>query len=428
MNRWLNITQPDFDTQLAGLLADREQAQDVSAVVRDIIHEVRARGDAALIDYTQRFDRLSLNPDGLRISEAEIDGAVQACEPAVREALQSAADRLRAYHTTQYPQDVLYTDASGTQLGWRFTPVDAVGLYVPGGRAAYPSSVLHNAIPAAVAGATRLVMVVPTPDDIVHPSILTAARIAGINEIYRIGGAQAIAALCFGTETIRPVDMIAGPGNAYVAEAKRQVFGRVGIDMIAGPSEILVVADDRNDPQWIAADLLSQSEHDPSAQSILITDSAAFADRVADALAGLLATLKRREIAGAAWERHGAIITVDTLDQAAGIINTIAPEHLELAVAEPETLAAQVRHAGAVFLGRYSPEAVGDYLAGPSHVLPTSRTARFSGGLSVYSFLKKMSLIGCSAASLRAIGPAAQTLADTEGLTAHARSLRLRLE
>lgn len=428
MPRQLNSGDAAFEAQFAALLNAREDdASSVADVVRDIIASVRREGDAALIRYTQQFDRVTLSPDTLRISAPRVQQAVNECAPEVIEALALAAERLRDYHARQMPADTIYVDGGGTQLGWRWRAVDAVGLYVPGGKASYPSSVLHNAIAAQAAGVNRLAMVVPTPDDAINPAVLAAAHLCGIDEIYAIGGAQAVAALAFGTQTIAPVDMIVGPGNAYVAEAKRQVFGHVGIDAVAGPSEILVVADSANNPDWIAADLLSQAEHDAAAQSILITDDADYADAVAAAIENTLKSLPREAIARASWENHGAMIVVsDLLTDAPRLIDALAPEHLELAIENPQKLAEHVRHAGAIFLGRYTPEAIGDYLAGPSHVLPTSRTARFSSGLSVQSFLKRTSLIGCSAESFAYIGNQAATLADAEGLQAHALSLRLR--
>lgn len=423
----LHLNDADFETRFTALLTSRDtQETQVAGVVQDIIADVRKRGDEALIDYTERFDRMTLSAATLRIGEDEIRRAADSCSAEVMEALRIAASRLRDYHRRQRPEDMSYTDATGVQLGWRWRPVDAVGLYVPGGKASYPSSVLHNAIPAQEAGVQRLAMVVPTPDGVINPAVLAAAHVAGITEIYRVGGAQAVAALAFGTASIAPVDMIVGPGNAYVAEAKRQVFGQVGIDAIAGPSEILVVADSKNSPDWIAADLLSQAEHDTAAQSILITDDAGFATAVTDALEKTLQTLPREAIARASWEQHGAIIVVPTLADAPPLIDRIAPEHLELAVEDPQALAAQVRHAGAIFLGRHAPEALGDYLAGPSHVLPTSRTARFSSGLSVHSFLKRTSLIGCPSAAYGPLAAHAATLADVEGLSAHVLSLRCR--
>jgi histidinol dehydrogenase len=424
----LDAAAADFEAGFTALLnSKRETAADVDAVVAEIIAEVRRRGDAALIDYTRRFDRLGLTAEGLRIADAELDAAVDACAPETIAALELAAERIADYHRRQKPEDLDYRDAAGVRLGHRWTAVGAAGLYVPGGTAAYPSSVLMNALPAKVAGVERLVMTVPTPDGVVVPLVLAAARLAGVTEVYRVGGAQAVAALAFGTETIRPVDKIVGPGNAYVAAAKRQVFGTVGIDMIAGPSEILVVADAENRPDFIAADLLSQAEHDTAAQSILITDDDAFADAVTAALEQRLRDLPRNAIARESWQDHGAVITVGDLDDAVPLIDRVAPEHLELAVADPDALAGKVRNAGAIFLGRYTPEAIGDYLAGPNHVLPTARSARFSSGLSVLDFMKRSSLIACDAESLARIGPAAVRLAEAEGLDAHAQSVALRL-
>ena len=420
---------PGCEESFTALLsAKRENDPDVNAAVAAIIADVRARGDDALIDCTERFDRQRLTPATLAIGPAEVDAALAQCPAATLAALELAAGRIRDFHARQLPADLDYVDAAGVRLGLRWTPVSAAGLYVPGGTAAYPSSVLMNAIPAKAAGVRRLVMVVPTPDGRLAPLVLAAARIAGIDEIYRVGGAQAVAALAFGTRTIRPVDKIVGPGNAYVAAAKRQVFGTVGIDMIAGPSEILVVADGANDPAWIAADLLSQAEHDTAAQSILITDDASFGRRVMAAVERHLRTLSRADIARASWNAHGAIIVVASLDQAPALIDRVAPEHLELAVADPAALAARVSHAGAIFLGRHTPEAVGDYVGGPNHVLPTARSARFSSGLGVLDFMKRTTLLGCDEAALRAIGPAAVTLAGAEGLDAHALSVALRLE
>ena len=424
-----------LDSKAAGFEADftallnskREASADVDATVAAIIAEVRQRGDAALLDYTRRFDRLELSAGELRIPQSDLDKAVDACEPETIAALELAAERIADYHRRQKPEDLDYRDAAGVRLGHRWTAVEAAGLYVPGGTAAYPSSVLMNALPAKVAGVERLVMVVPTPDGVVVPLVLAAAKLAGVTEVYRVGGAQAVAALAFGTETIAKVDKIVGPGNAYVAAAKRQVFGTVGIDMIAGPSEILVVADADNRPDFIAADLLSQAEHDTAAQSILIADDAGFADAVAAEVDKQIAALPRTAIARESWDAHGAIITVGALDEAPALIDRVAPEHLELAVADPDALAAKVRNAGAIFLGRYTPEAVGDYLAGPNHVLPTARSARFSSGLSVLDFMKRSSLIACSAEALAKIGPAAVRLAEAEGLDAHARSVALRL-
>ena len=426
---FLNATDPDFETAFAALLgAKREDSVDVDNVVSGIIADVRARGDAALIELTARFDRLTLTPETLRFSEAEVEALVASVPDHERAALELAAERIRAYHLRQMPQDHSWTDPEGAMLGWRWTPVSAAGLYVPGGLASYPSSVLMNAIPAKVAGVERLAIVVPTPDGVANPLVLLAARIAGVDEIYRIGGAQAVAALAYGTETIPPVDKITGPGNAYVAAAKRRVFGKVGIDMIAGPSEILVIADQDNDPDWIALDLLSQAEHDESAQSILITDSPAMAKAVAAAVERNLASLERRAIAGPSWRDYGAIITVPDLDVAAALSNRIAPEHLELCVADADALSAKITHAGAIFLGAWTPEAIGDYVGGPNHVLPTARSARFSSGLSVMDFVKRTTLARMTPAALRAIGPAAETLAISESLEAHGLSVRARLD
>lgn len=422
---FLNAGDTDFSAKLqAKLNARNGETTDVGPVVRDIIAAVRKQGDAALLSYTQQFDRVSLASP--RLDASAIAKAEKDCDPAVRAALEVAAKRIRAYHEIQRPQDHRYTDETGVTLGWQYAPLESVGLYVPGGKASYPSSVLMNAIPAKVAGVQRIVMVVPTPDGIINPAVLVAAQLAGVDEIYTVGGAQAIAALAYGTESIRPVVKIVGPGNAYVAEAKRQVFGTVGMDTIAGPSEILVVADDKNQPQWIAADLLSQAEHDEMAQSILITTSAEFAHAVVEEIEALLAILPRADIAGASWKNHGLVITVTNWAEALPIIATIAPEHLELAIDEPEALARQVRNAGAIFLGRHTPEAMGDYLAGPSHVLPTSGAAKFSSGLSVFDFLNRTSIIGANANP--DLIRAAATLADAEGLPAHALSLRLRLK
>jgi histidinol dehydrogenase len=424
----LSTRDTDFAAAFAALLdAKRETDADVDEAVAAIIADVAARGDAALIDYTKRFDRTTLEAAQLRLSPAEIaESAALAPEETVA-ALRIAAARIESFHRKQVPQGIDYVDASGVRLGMVWRPLTSAGLYVPGGTAAYPSSVLMNAIPARVAGVGRLVMVAPTPDGVLNPLVMAAASLAGIDEIYRVGGAQAIAALAYGTATIAPVDKIVGPGNAYVAAAKRRVFGRVGIDMIAGPSEILVVADGRNDPAWIAADLLSQAEHDTAAQAILITDDAAFATMVEQALRNHLKTLPRAEIARASWDAHGAVIVVAAWDEAIPLIDRIAPEHLELAVDDPDGLARRVSHAGAIFLGRYAPEAVGDYIAGPNHVLPTARSARFASGLSVFDFLKRTTLVGCDAAGLAAIAPAAIHLAEAEGLDAHALSLAIRL-
>jgi len=424
----LDASAVDFETRfLAFLSAKREMDEDVDMAVAGILADVRRRGDAAVLDYTKRFDRLALTPETMRIPAEELKAALGRCRLETVSALMTAKQRIEAYHRRMLPQDFHYTDEQGVFLGARWTAVSAAGLYVPGGLASYPSSVLMNAVPAKVAGVGRLTMTVPTPDGVVSDLVLAAAHVAGVDEVFRIGGAQAVGALAYGTETIRPVDKITGPGNAYVAAAKRRVFGTVGIDMIAGPSEILVVADSANDPDWLAADLLSQAEHDESAQSILIVDDAAFAKAVMAAVERQLETLPRRAIAGKSWAEHGCVILVRDWDQALPIIDRIAAEHLELAVDEPERLAARIRNAGAIFLGRYTPEAVGDYVAGPNHVLPTARSARFSSGLGVLDFMKRTSLIGCDAAALRAIGPAAVALAEAEGLGAHGRSVSIRL-
>lgn len=425
----LNANDANFEAAFAALLAGKREASvDVTDTVMKIIADMRARGDAALIEYTQRFDRLDgLTPETLAIPQAEIDRAHDICDAKTLDALKLAAARIRAYHQRQKPVDERFTDQQGVELGHRWTPVAAVGLYVPGGTANYPSSVLMNAIPAKVAGVARLVMVVPTPDGVVNPLVLAAAKIAGVDEVYRVGGAQAVAALAYGTATIAPVDKIVGPGNAYVAEAKRQVFGTVGIDMIAGPSEILVLADGENDPEWIAADLLSQAEHDASAQSILITDDADFAIRVEEAVDRQLQVLPRETTATKSWADFGAVIVVKSLADAVPLVDRLAPEHLEIAVDDPEPLAAAVSNAGAIFLGRFTPEAIGDYVAGSNHVLPTARSARFSSGLNVLDFMKRTSIVRCDADALRAIGPAAVALAEAEGLDAHARSVAIRL-
>jgi histidinol dehydrogenase len=424
----LRAADAGFERRFVALLgAKRETAADVEAAVRAVIEAVRERGDAALIDYTQRFDRHELTQKTLRIAPGEIAAAAGLVPAPVLEALKLARDRIEAHHRLQKPADAFAADALGMQLGWRWTAIDAVGLYVPGGTASYPSSVLMNAVPAKVAGVERLVMVVPSPDGRLDPLVLAAAHLAGVDEVYRIGGAQAVAALAYGTETIAPVDKIVGPGNAYVAAAKRQVFGTVGIDMLAGPSEVLVVADRGNDPAWIAADLLAQAEHDEAAQAVLITDDAELADAVEAAVDRQLAALPRAAIAGASWRDYGAIIEVDDLLASAALVNRIAPEHLELAVADPQALLPAIRHAGAIFLGRHTPEALGDYIAGSNHVLPTARWARFASGLSVLDFLKRTALLKADAGSLRALGPAAIALAEAEGFDAHARSIAIRL-
>jgi histidinol dehydrogenase len=428
MPQFLDYSDPDFEARFTALLnAKREDSPDVDAVVADIIADVRARGDAAVIALTERFDRIALTPDTLRITPKEVEAAITQVSDADRAALELAADRIRAYHARQMPEDAQWTDDVGATLGWRWTPVSAAGLYVPGGLASYPSSVLMNAIPAKVAGVGRLAITVPTPDGVLNPLVLLAAQIAGVDEIYRIGGAQAIAALAYGTETIAPVDKITGPGNAFVAAAKRRVFGKVGIDMIAGPSEILVIADADNDPDWIALDLLSQAEHDESAQSLLITTDAKFGQAVAQAVEKRLETLERRAIAGASWRDFGAIVTVPSLDVAAALSDRIAPEHLELCVADPRALSAQITHAGAIFLGQWTPEAIGDYIGGPNHVLPTARSARFSSGLSVMDFVKRTTLAEMTPDALRAIGPGAERLAASESLEAHGLSVTARL-
>ncbi|WP_415919728.1 histidinol dehydrogenase [Tateyamaria sp. SN6-1] len=428
MPQFLDYAAPDFETRFTSLLnAKREDSPDVDAVVADIIADVRAHGDAAVIALTERFDRISLTPETLRISDAERAEAVQAVPEAERAALTLAAERIRAYHARQMPEDAMWTDDVGARIGWRWTPVSAAGLYVPGGLASYPSSVLMNAVPAKVAGVSRLAITVPTPDGVLNPAVLLAAELAGVDEIYRIGGAQAVAALAYGTDTIAPVDKITGPGNAFVAAAKRRVFGKVGIDMIAGPSEILVIADGDNDPDWIALDLLSQAEHDESAQALLITTDAAFGRAVGQAVETRLETLERRAIAGASWRDFGAVITVPDLDVAVALSDRIAPEHLELCVAEPEALADRISHAGAIFVGQWTPEAIGDYIGGPNHVLPTARSARFSSGLSVMDFIKRTTLAQMTPDALRAIGPGAEVLAASESLEAHGLSVTARL-
>lgn len=426
---FLNADDADFEASFTALLnAKREDSPDVDAVVSGIIADVQARGDAAVLELTEKFDRLTLTPDQMRFSPDEVDALVAQVPTAEAEALELAADRIRAYHARQLPSDESWTDAEGAMLGWRWTPVSAAGLYVPGGLASYPSSVLMNAVSAKVAGVERLAICVPTPDGQANPLVLLAARLAGVDEIYRIGGAQAIAALAYGTQTIPPVDKITGPGNAFVAAAKRRVFGKVGIDMIAGPSEILVIADADNNPDWIALDMLSQAEHDESAQAILVTDDLAFGRSVSEAIDRRLQTLERRAIAGASWRDFGAVITVPDLDVAAQLSNRVAPEHLELCVADVDALSAKITHAGAIFLGAWTPEAIGDYVGGPNHVLPTARSARFSSGLSVMDFLKRTTLARMTPAALRAVGPAAETLAKSESLEAHGLSVRARLD
>ena len=428
MPQFLDATAAECGADVTALLgAKREDSPDVDAVVAGIIALVRRDGDAAVLALTSKFDRLDLTPDTLAFSPDEIEAYCQQVSEDDRTALEIAADRIRSYHARQMPGDDSWTDASGATLGWRWTPVSAAGLYVPGGLASYPSSVLMNAIPAKVAGVSRLAITVPTPDGVVNPLVLLAAKIAGVDEIYRIGGAQAIAALAYGTETIAPVEKITGPGNAFVAAAKRRVFGKVGIDMIAGPSEILVIADAENDPDWIALDLLSQTEHDESAQSILITDNADFGRAVMAAVETRLETLARRDIASASWRDYGAVIVVPSLTVAAQLSDWLAPEHLELCVADPDALAAQITHAGAIFLGAWTPEAIGDYVGGPNHVLPTARSARFSSGLSVMDFIKRTTLSKLTPAALGLIGPAAERLALSESLEAHSLSVTVRL-
>ncbi len=425
----LDARAADFAERFDALVnARREADADVADAVRAIIGRVRDEGDAALADLTQRFDRHDLDTTGWRVEADEMDAALYGVAPELRGALELAADRIAAYHEKQRPQDRDETDAAGVRLGARWSAVEAAGLYVPGGRAAYPSSVLMNAIPAKVAGVERIVIMTPTPDGEMNPLVLAAAKLAGVSEVWRIGGAQAIAALAYGTTKIAPVDVIVGPGNAWVAEAKRQLYGVVGIDMVAGPSEIVVVADERNNPEWIAADLLSQAEHDPTSQSILFTDSDCFSGEVATAIERQIPLLTTAKVARESWDDNGAIITVPSLEDAIPLVNRLAPEHLELAVDDPDALFARVRHAGSVFMGRMTPEAVGDYVAGPNHVLPTGRRARFSSGLSVLDFMKRTSFLALDKAALDAIGPAAVALAHAEGLPAHAASVANRLE
>jgi histidinol dehydrogenase len=424
----LDRNSADFVQRFADFLAmKREVSADIESATRAIVDDVAVRGDLALIEATRKFDRLDLKPGGLRITAAEIDAAVKACDAGTLDALKFARDRIEVFHRRQLPKDERFTDALGVELGWRWSAIDAVGLYVPGGTAAYPSSVLMNAVPARVAGVARVVMVVPSPDGKLNPLVLAAAHLGGVSEIYRVGGAQAVAALAYGTDTIAPVAKIVGPGNAYVAAAKRLVFGKVGIDMIAGPSEVLVIADETGNAGWIAADLLAQAEHDVNAQSILITDSMALADDVEHAMEAQLATLPRADIARASWNEFGAIILVKQLDAAIELANAIAAEHLEILTSDPESVAAQIRNAGAIFLGPHTPEAIGDYVGGSNHVLPTARSARFSSGLGVLDFMKRTSILKCGPDQLRALGPAAMTLGKAEGLDAHARSVGLRL-
>jgi histidinol dehydrogenase len=424
----LDARAPDFAARFRVFLdAKREASADVEQAVRAIIADVAARGDAALIELARTFDRVDLDMIGMRVTPAELDAAAGACERAALDALSLARDRIETYHRRQLPKDDSWTDPLGVQLGHRWTAIEAVGLYVPGGTAAYPSSVLMNAVPAKVAGCPRIVMVVPAPDGKLNPLVLAAAKLAGVDEIYRIGGAQAVAALAYGTQTIAAVAKIVGPGNAYVAAAKRLVFGRVGIDMIAGPSEVLIIADRDANPEWVAADLLAQAEHDPAAQAILITDDAALAEAVERAVEGQLKTLPRGAVAGASWREFGAVILVGALDDAVALTDAIAPEHLEIETRDPERLAAKIRNAGAIFLGSHTPEAIGDYVAGSNHVLPTARSARFSSGLSVLDFMKRTSILRLDADALAKLGPAAMALGQAEGLDAHARSVAVRL-
>lgn len=423
----ISTYESNFSNKLQTLLSMREGSEaDISRIVADIIKQVREKGNEALLSYTQKFDRFTATAENIIVGSKDVANALALCSPELIKSLKIAAERIRSYSEKQMPSDLDYIDESGTRLGHRWLPLDSAGLYVPGGLASYPSSVLMNAIPAKVAGVKNLVAVVPAPEGKLNPAIIAAAHIAGVDSIYKIGGAQAVAALAYGTQTIAPVDKIVGPGNAYVAEAKRQVFGKVGIDMIAGPSEILVIADNKNNPAWIAADLLSQAEHDETAQSILITNDENFAKAVISEVERILIDLPRRVIAEKSWKNYGAVIIVKDWQEACGISDKIAPEHLEIATEDPEKIANSLRHAGAIFLGRYTPEAIGDYIAGPSHVLPTSRTARFSSGLSVFDFLKRTSIIGCSERSLATISCYAQTLADSEGLDAHKLSVSIR--
>jgi histidinol dehydrogenase len=424
----LDSRTADFAARFAAFLATkRETAEDVEQAVRAIIADVRANGDRALIELSRKFDRTDLSKAGLRVSRDEIDAATAACDRRALDALKLARDRIDVYHRRQKPSDDRYIDPLGVELGHRWSAIEAVGLYVPGGTAAYPSSVLMNAVPAKVAGVPRIVMVVPAPDGKLNPLVLAAAQLAGVDEIYRVGGAQAVAALAYGTETIKPVAKIVGPGNAYVAAAKRVVFGTVGIDMIAGPSEVLILADGSGNPDWIAADLLAQAEHDIAAQSILVTDDAALADKVEAAVTAQLATLPRGAVAGASWRDFGAIILVSKLDDAVPLVDALAPEHLEIETAHPDVLAGKIRNAGAIFLGAHTPEAIGDYVAGSNHVLPTARSARFSSGLGVLDFMKRTSILKCGPDQLAALGPSAIALGEAEGLDAHARSVAIRI-
>jgi histidinol dehydrogenase len=424
----LDNQAPGFAGKFEAFLATkREASADVETAVRAIVSDVIARGDAALIELSRKFDRIDLARAGLKVAPAEIAEAEKGCDPTTLDALKLARDRIELFHRRQRPNDDRFTDALGVELGHRWTAIEAVGLYVPGGTAAYPSSVLMNAVPAKVAGVPRIVMVVPAPDGVLNPLVLAAAKFGGVDEIYRVGGAQAVAALAYGTQTIRPVAKIVGPGNAYVAAAKRLVFGKVGIDMIAGPSEVLVLADGSANADWIAADLLAQAEHDEAAQSILITNDARLADDVEQAVASQLKTLPRAAIAGKSWSDFGAIILVETLEQALPLVDAVAPEHLELIAADAEALAGKIRNAGAIFIGGYTPEAIGDYVGGSNHVLPTARSARFSSGLGVLDFMKRTSILKCGPDQLAALGPAAIALGEAEGLAAHARSVSIRL-
>ena len=424
----LDSQSAEFPERFRSLLATkREAAQDVEQAVRGIVADVAARGDRALFELTAKFDRIDLAKTGLRVAPAEIDAAEKACKGAALDALKLARERIESYHRRQKPADERFTDPLGVEMGAKWTAIEAVGLYVPGGTAAYPSSVLMNAVPAKVAGVSRLAMVVPAPDGKLNPLVLAAAKLAGVDEIYRVGGAQAVAALAYGTDTIAPVAKIVGPGNAYVAAAKRLVFGKVGIDMIAGPSEVLVLADKTGNADWIAADLLAQAEHDASAQSILITDDSTLATQVEKAVESQLKTLLRADVAGASWRDFGAIIVVPKLADAIALVDQLAPEHLEIIAADAEPLVARIRNAGAIFIGAHTPEAIGDYVGGSNHVLPTARSARFSSGLGVLDFMKRTSLLKCGPEQLRALGPAAIALGEAEGLGAHARSVAIRL-
>lgn len=424
----LDTRDAGFEEAFKAFLAmKREAAQDVDDAVRSVIAEVVARGDAALVDLSKKFDRVDLDALGIRVRDADIDAAMKECDARALDALKLAHGRIVAFHERQKPQDLRFTDGLGVELGWRWSALESVGLYVPGGTASYPSSVLMNCVPAKVAGVPRVAMVVPAPDGRINPLVLAAARVAGVDEIFRVGGAQAVAALAYGTQTIAPVAKIVGPGNAYVAAAKRRVFGTVGIDMIAGPSEVLVVADATANPDWIAADLLAQAEHDTAAQSILITDDAGLADAVSQAVERQLATLPRKDIAGASWRDFGCIVTAEDLPSCIPLIDRIAPEHLEVMCEDADDLASRVRNAGAIFIGGHTPEAIGDYVGGSNHVLPTARSARFSSGLGVLDFMKRTSILKCSPESLREIGPAAIALGEAEGLDAHARSVAIRM-